>query len=188
MPPIWAASRFVHRGLDCILNPGFLRERLMFHDTSMFIASAVEDDWPAIDVGSVGIFAVQEHYQVNTESEVPIKHLDREFVDSLYGVVENDVPDAVLRRRKLVQPPERQAVPGRADEGRVKEIIAFAHVFQYLKSAERNRWHNFLVIDALGRIWRLIVFWHYHGWWIKSRQSDEPNQRWYPGERLIAYA
>jgi hypothetical protein len=113
-------------------------------------------------------FVAREKWIVNSDGEVPISHLGPTIINNFLDLIEENVPPTRVRQRKLRKKAENAdilAAFGEKDLDNIeKTCIAFAHVYEFLKTADRTSWFIFYVFDVWGTCCELVFEWNNGGW------------------------
>lgn len=155
----------------------------------IILAGLLEEIGEPVELPVIPCFVAHEKFVVNRDGELPISGLGRNFQTNFLDVVEEPVPAATLKQRRLlkrsVDGPILAAL-GDADLAKIEKArVALAHVFSYLKTAARNRWYIFYVADAKGRVWAVDASWDGRGWGLEAYSVRDPNG-WLAGGRVVS--
>lgn len=148
------------------------------------IAKLLEEVGQPVDLPATPRFVAKDMFVVDRKGELPISYLGDNFQANFLDVVEENVEAAALKQRKLL----KRSVDGpilSALEGEEKARVALAHVFDYLKTADRNLWFIFYVADAKGVLWAVYAAWNGGGWYVHAYAVSDPNE-WDDGYRVVS--
>ena len=126
-----------------------------------------------IEVSAPRRFVARDAFVADRDGELPISLIGEDFTTHFLGLVEEDVGAATIRQRILIKGsidrPIFDALGG-PDGAR----IALAHVFAFLKGADRERWYFFYVADTTGNLWAVDTYWRDGGWDIEAYSVTYP--------------
>lgn len=153
------------------------------------IVRLLEEVGMPTELAAIASFVARDKFVVNTKGELSISYLGANFRANFLDVVEADVPAAVLRQRKLlkssVDTPILAAL-GDEDPTKVEKArVALAHVFSYLKTADRSLWFLFYVADAKGVVWVVRAHWHDGGWHVLALPVSDPYE-WNANRHVVS--
>lgn len=137
-----------------------------------------------IPVDAIDRFVARDRFVIGRDGELPISYLGDDFTQHFLGVVEEGVAPTTLRLCKLL----KGSVDGpifAALGGRDNARVALAHLFQFLKIADRKRWYFSYVEDASGELWAIDMYWRDNGWDVEAYSVTYP-RGWRGGGRIIA--
>ena len=143
----------------------------------------------SVALHAVPRFVAREKFVVDRAGELPISGLGNNFQTNFLDVVEENVEPMTVKQRKL----RKRSVDGPilAELGDTdltkiqKARVALAHVFDYLKTANRSRWFLFYVADAEGRVWAVDAYWNDDGWDVGAHPVSDPYE-WGTGDRVVS--
>jgi hypothetical protein len=134
-------------------------------------------------------FVAREKWIVNSDGEVPISHLGHDIINNFLDLIEENVPPTRVRQRKLRKKAENSdilAALGEKDLYNIeKTCISFAHVYEFLKTADRTSWFIFYVFDVRGTCWELLFGWENDGWDACEYAVTHPG-KWEAGVIVIS--
>lgn len=153
------------------------------------IVRLLEEVGVPVELSAVAHFVARDKFKVDVRGELPISYLGANFRANFLNVVETDVPAVRLKQRKLLKKsvdiPILRALgdedPAKAEKAR----IALAHVFNYLKKADRSLWFIFYVADAKGTVWAVHAYWGVDGWNVSADPVSGPHE-WGVGRRVVS--
>lgn len=152
--------------------------KLKTEPSRIVLAGLLEEIGEPVKLPAIHRFVAREKFVVNREGELPISGLGTNFETSFLGVEEEAIPAATLKQRKLLKrsvDASILAALGDADVAKVeKALVALAHVFTYLKTANRKLWYIFYVADANGSAWAVLALWSDDGWGIEASSVRYP--------------
>jgi hypothetical protein len=148
------------------------------------IAKLLEEVGQPVDLPAIERFVAREKFVVDRNGELPISHLGDNFRANFLDVVEENVEAAKLTQRKLLKRSVDKPILSALD-GEEKARIALAHVFDYLKTADRNLWFIFYVKDAKGVLWAVYAGWDDGGWYVDADAVSNPDE-WRDGRRVVS--
>lgn len=137
-----------------------------------------------IPVPATECFIARDKFVIDRNGELPISYLGDNFKDNFLDVIEGDVKAADLKQRKLL----KRSIDGpilSALGGQGKAKVALAHVFEFLKVADRSQWFIFYVEDAKGTVGAVGAYWSDRGWRV-SAHSVEDTREWRGGLRVVS--
>lgn len=137
-----------------------------------------------VEFPAVERFVVRDKFVVDREGELPLSYVGEDFASRFYGIIEEGIGAATLQLYRLV----RSSIDGpllSALGGEGEARIALAHLFAYLKIADRSKWHFFYVTDAEGMLWAVDSYWRDDGWDIESYSATYP-RGWRGGGHVVA--
>lgn len=148
------------------------------------IAKLLEEVGQPVDLPAIERFVAREKFVVDRNGELPISYLGDNFRNNFLDVIEENVEATALKQRKLL----KRSVDGpilSALEGEEKARVALAHVFDYLKTADRKLWFIFYVKDAKGMLWAVRARWDDDGWDVYAIALTSPGG-WDGGRRVVS--
>lgn len=126
-------------------------------------------------------FVARDKFVKNTDAtaELLISYMGENFHNNFLDVVEKNVKPATLKQRKLlngsVDTPILSAL-GDKDPGNIKKAkTALAHVHNFLKTADSNRWYIFYVADKNGTVRAVFAYWSGGGWFVSASAVADPS-------------
>ena len=149
------------------------------------LAGLLEEVGEPIKISAVPRFVARAKLMVNRDGELPISYLGMNLQNNFLDLVEEAVPAATLKQRRLlkrsVDAPILAAL-GDTDLAKIEKArVVLAHVFNYLKTANRSLWFIFYVADTRGVVWAVGADWGGHGWSLGASSVS------YPGEWGVDY-
>lgn len=150
------------------------------------IANLLEEVRQSVKLPAIERFIAREKFKVDCNGELPISFLSDNFRTNLLGVVEEGVEAATLRQRKLLKSSTNDPILC-ALGGKDKARVALAHVFDYLKTADRTQWYIFYVADVKGVPWAVFAGWFSDdgGWSVEARSVSYPIG-WDDGRQVVS--
>lgn len=151
---------------------------------SEIIADLLEVVGDQVKIAARERFIARDSFAPGGNGELPISLLGDDFTENFLGLVEEGVKPADLRQYKLV----KSTVDGPifvALGGESKAKVALAHVFDFLKTADRARWFFFYVTDVNGILWAIDTYWRDDGWDIEAYSVTYP-RGWRGGGRVVS--
>lgn len=153
------------------------------------VVRLLEEVGTPIELTAVARFVARDKFVADVNGELPISYLGDNFRANFLDVVETDVPAVTLKQRKLlkssVDAPILAALGGEDPRKVEKARVALAHVFSYLKSADRSLWFIFYVADAKGTVWAVGASWDGGGWLVGAFPVSYPVE-WDAGIRVVS--
>jgi hypothetical protein len=153
------------------------------------VVRLLEEVGSPVEVSSVARFIARDKFVVNTKGELPISYLGDNIRANFLDVVETDVPAMTLKQRKLLKPSADApilAALGDEDTTKIEKArTALAHVFSYLKTADRSLWFIFYVADAKGIVWAVGARWSVYGWDVYAGPVSNP-RGWGAGYNVVS--
>lgn len=135
---------------------------------------------------------ITEHFGGDNKAVESPPILLADSAESLLEVVETAVPAASLKHKKMLKSdrgwiPILEAFFGTEDCPSDEEPpVALAHVFYFLKTAERNLKFIFFVVDAKGTVRLIIASWCFlGGGWALDEIDGKLDD--YEGYHLMSY-
>lgn len=140
-------------------------------------------------LGARNSFVARRHFVVNRKGQLPISAMGPLFRKKYLGVVEVNV------RRKCI----RTFYPSRpVKSGLILEYlsgltgttsIALAHVYEYLRTADRDRRYAFFVKgkSSSGRVPIMYALWFSQGW-LLGAAKDMRTENLFKGKRHIVFS
>ncbi len=143
-----------------------------------------------IGLPSVKRFAVRDKLRIDVNSELPIIYLDSELRIGFPDLVEENVPAMTVRQHRLLRSSMDRSILADLGDRNFPEIrkarVSFAHVFEFLKVADRSKDFIFYVENARGLAYAINAFWFRKGWNIKASPVSYPRV-WCPGNYIISH-
>ncbi len=153
------------------------------------LANLLEEVGEPAKLPAVKRFVAREKFIVDCNGELPISFLGSNFQENFLDVVEENVRVAILKQRKLLKPSVDTpilAALGDPDLQKIKKAkVALAHVFHFLKTADRSKWFVFYVADAKGNVWTVLARWFDVGWFVYANAVSYPYE-WFAGIRVVS--
>ncbi|MDH7637702.1 hypothetical protein [Sphingomonas oryzagri] len=150
----------------------------------MIVAGILEVVADAIEVAGVTHFVTRQKFVVDREGELPISYVGDDFASHFLPLTETDVAGATLLQYRLMK--------GTVDEpifaalgGEKQARIPLAHLFAFLKTADRSRWFFAYVADATGRLWAIDTYWRDRGWDLEAYSVTYP-RGWRAGGCVVS--
>jgi len=129
-------------------------------------------------------FVARDKFREDRNGELPISYLGDNFKANFLDKVEERVEKTTLKRRKLLKSlPDALILD--ALGGHDKAEVKLAHVFEFLKMADRNHWFIFYVRDAKGILWAVRAGWGGRGWVVRADSVSGPH-RWLVGDVVVS--
>jgi len=144
-----------------------------------------------INLPAVERFVARDKFKVDTNGELPIIFLGDNLRENFLDVVEENVQAATRKQYELLKSSvDRQILAALGDKNIAKiqkAKTAFAHVFEFLKTADRTKWFIFYVADAKGIVWAVHADWYsvIVGWSVAADSVESP-RRWSTGSQFIS--
>jgi len=148
------------------------------------IAKLLEEVGQPVDLPAIERFVARQKFVVDQSGELPISYLGDNFRANFLDVVEENVKAAALKQRKLLKRLVDKPILS-ALGGEEKARVALAHVFDYLKTADRNLWFIFYVKDAKGVLWAVSAYWRGVGWSVGAFAVSDPDA-WGDGSHVVS--
>ena len=155
------------------------------------LASLLEEVDSPLEMPALDRFVASEKLAVNTSAsaELPISYLGNNLREHFLGLVEENVPAAMLQQRKLKKrslDAPILAAHGDHDLTKITKARVFlAHAFNFLKTANRKRWYVFYVADANGLVWAVRADWRDGGWYLEAYSVSAPST-WRADRRVVS--
>lgn len=130
-------------------------------------------------------FVARDKFVPGTAGDLAIRYVGEDFTTHFLDVVEETVPAASLRQYELV----KSSIDGpifTALGGEGEARIALAHLYEFLKGADRAKWFFFYVADAAGSLWAVDAYWREHGWDLEAYSVTYP-RGWRGGGRVVSH-
>jgi len=144
----------------------------------------------SVDVQAVERFVARDKFVVNHNGEVPINYLGDNFAQNFLDVVEENVSAGTLKQHTLLNPsfdiPILSALGDQDPTNIEKARCALAHIFAYLKTADRTKWYLFCAPDAKGIVWMIQAKGEDDSWAILAYPVSGPG-RWGAGNIVISH-
>ena len=148
------------------------------------VADLLEVVGQPVELPAAERFVARDKFVVDSAGELPLTYVGEDFTEKFLGVVEEGVTTARIQPYKLVKAtidgPIFSALGG---EGGAK--IALAHLFEFLKTADRSSWYFFYVVDAAGSLWAVDTYWRDGGWDLESYSVTYP-RGWRGGGHVVS--
>ncbi len=148
------------------------------------LADFLELTGEPVKVASCKCFVASQKWVVDRNGELPISSLSENIRTHFLGLIEENVPAATLKQRKLLKNSGDTSIIS-AYGGQAKVKIPFAHVFEYLKTADRTEWYVFYVIGTDGYLWAVYAFWDNRGWDVDARVATGA-YAWFAGRHVVS--
>ena len=137
-----------------------------------------------VPVAATARFVVREKFVVDCNGELPITYVGEGFVEQFFDLVEERVEAVALRKYRLLKASiDDPIIAGLGGAGSAR--IALAHLFEYLKSADRDAWYFFYVTDARGKLWAVDTYWRDGGWDLEAYTVTYP-RGWRGGGHVVS--
>lgn len=136
-----------------------------------------------VAVPAVARFAAAEHFLVGG-SDLPISLLGEDFLAHFLPLVEADVAASTLYQRVLVKS-TIDAPIFVALGGEDAASVPLAHLFAFLKTADRDKWYFFYVRDVAGQLWAVDTYWRDNGWDMEAYSVTYP-RGWRGGGHVVS--
>ena len=178
-------ERFL-RGELVVTDPANLtaKPRLRSSTSKKVLADLLELEGDPIRLPAVDRFVARDKFVVDRNGELPISYLGHNFKANFLGKTEEKVKKATLKRRKLLKSSLDAPILD-ALGGEKKAEVALAHAFEFLKTADRDRWYIFYVRDANGNLWAVRAYWDDRGWDVSAYSVSCPDG-WDDGYRVVS--
>ena len=148
------------------------------------LAGLLELDGDPANFAAVERFVAREKLVVDINGELPISYLGDNLKANFLDLVEEGVKPMTLKQRKLLKASVDRPIIS-ALGGEKKAEVAMAHAFEFLKTADRNRWYIFYVRDAKGTLWAVCARWDDDGWRVGASPVTYPVE-WIDGYRVVS--
>jgi len=136
-----------------------------------------------VSVHAMDEFITAEKLVVGCGGEVPISYLGRNIKIHFLGKTEKNVPAVTLRKQELMKWSLDAQI--RQELGVDKEEILLGQFWQYLKTADRAKWHVAYIKDCEGTLWAVSACW-YGGGWRVGADSVEDQSGWRVGRMVVS--
>ncbi|MEE4452183.1 hypothetical protein [Novosphingobium resinovorum] len=153
-------------------------------DPAARVADLLDVVGDPLEAPAVERFVARDRFVAEAAGELPIRYVGEDFTAHFLGVVEEAVPAARLSQYELV----KSSIDGpifAALGGEGEARIALAHLYAFLKTADRTRWFFFYVADAAGKLWAVDAYWREHGWDLEAYSVTYP-RGWRGGGRVVS--
>lgn len=154
------------------------------HDHDRFVSELLERAGEPVEVCAPARFVARDRFMVNRGGELAISYLGEDFTRHFLGLVEENAGTAILMPRALLKS-SIDAPIFAALGGERKVRIALAHLFAFLKTADRARWFFFYVADTDGKLWAVDTYWRDEGWDIEAYSVTYP-RGWRSGGCVVS--
>ena len=156
----------------------------MHDETVKVIAPLLEAVDAPVAVPAVARFAVRDKFVVGRDGELPIRYIGEDFAAKFGTIVEQGVEAGSLQQHRLVEA-SIDAPIVEALGGERAADTPLAHLFAFLKSANRSRWYFFYVADPAGTLWAVDTYWRDGGWDMEAYSATYP-RGWRGGGHVVA--
>jgi hypothetical protein len=177
------AFKMLYNGHASLARPPKQKKKL-----SRIIGGLLEEVGKPIKLAGHKRFVASEKFVINTDGEVPFSEFGPNFENNFLAVDEPDVKPITVKQRKLRKPsvdgPILKAL-GDTVENIVRARIALAHVFNFLKTADRTGWYIFYVADAKDKPWAVYAYWDGLGWFVGANAVSHPHE-WHGGSCVVS--
>jgi hypothetical protein len=138
----------------------------------------------SVEVSAIRRFVARDKFVIDRAGELPITYVGEAFTENFLGLVEEGLKTSQLRQRRLLE----SSVDGpifSALGGETEAKIPLAHVFEFLKTADRSRWFFFYVADVSGNLWAIDTYWRARGWDLEAYSVTYP-RGWRAGGHVVS--
>lgn len=166
----------------------FLRKENPWHDRKATPGEVYEDllkpfGKPA-NLLPTANFVVADHFKINTDSEFPISCMGENFKAWLLSLTEKRVPQRTLGMQRLLKNSVDEPII-RAMGGKTRARTYMAHVWQFLKTADRSKLYIFYIKNINGVVCALRARWYVGGWLLDASAVSRPGP-WSAGGIVVA--
>lgn len=137
------------------------------------VAGLLRNVGDPIEVSAPDRFVARDSFVVDRNGELPISLIGEDFTAHFLGLVEERAGTATIQQRILIE----GTIDGpifTALGGEERARLALAHVFAFLKGADRDRWYFFYVADTAGKLWAVDTYWRDGGWDLEAYSVTYP--------------
>ena len=129
-------------------------------------------------------FIARDRFIVDTSenAELKISGLGTNFKNWFLCKVEKNVGACEAKVSKLLKRSFDKPI---LDELGDKAENALAHVYEFLKTADRSVWHIFYVKDVSGVLRAVRARWYDDGWSVSALEVSDSNE-WYDGDQVVS--
>jgi hypothetical protein len=148
------------------------------------IGDLLEEVGKSAKLPAITRFVLAEKFVVNTDGELPISGMGTNFQSLLVGAEENVKPMTVKQRKLLKKSLDGGILSALGDKDvkkAQKAKIAFAHIFEFLKTADRSGWYIFYPSDG----WAVGALWNDGGWDFRADSVERPRD-WGDGSLVVS--
>lgn len=141
---------------------------------------------PPVQVPAIDRFTACEHFLVDREGELPISYIGEDFEEHFLDLIEENAGSVSLVPRMLM----RGTIDAPIFEtlgGENGARVSLAHLFGFLKYADRTRWYFFYVADTAGKLWAVDTYWRDRGWDMEAYSVTYP-RGWRRGGCVVSAA
>ena len=153
------------------------------------ILAGILEEGGLINLSAVDRFVVSEKFKVDVNGELPISYLGDNLWENFLDLVEENVPAMTVRKRKLLKSsPDKRILAALGDNNldKIEKARTYlAHVFEFLKTADRNKWYVFYVADKNGNVWAVFAAWNVGGWDVGAFSVQDPIG-WCGGDLVVS--
>jgi hypothetical protein len=135
-----------------------------------------------VPVPAVDRFVAAEQFVIG--GALPISLLGDDFIENFLPLIEQDVAATMLHQRVLVKS-TIDAPIFVALGGEDAASVPLAHVFAFLKTADRGKWFFFYVRDVAGQLWAVDTYWRDRGWDMEAYSVTYP-RGWRSGGHVVS--
>ncbi|MDG2534179.1 hypothetical protein P6144_11005 [Sphingomonas sp. HITSZ_GF] len=129
-------------------------------------------------------FVAREHFVVGHDGALPISLLGDDFLTHFLPLVEEDVAASTLYQRVLVKS-TIDAPIFLALGGEDAASVPLAHLFAFLKTADRGKWYFLYVRDVASQLWAIDTYWRDGGWDMEAYSVTYP-RGWRGGGHVVS--
>lgn len=144
----------------------------------------LELDGQPVRVPASERFVARDKFRIDRDGELPISLIGEDFIAHFLDLVETDVAATTLKQCVLVEG-TIDAPIFHALGGEENAKVPLAHVFAFLKVADRSKWYFFYVADSAGQLWAVDTYWRDGGWDIEAYSVTYP-RGWRGGGRVVS--
>ena len=161
-----------------------VKESALRSASTKVLATLLEEVGEPSNLPAVEHFVARDKWVVDRNGELSIIYLSPNIQKNFLDVVEENVPVVSLKQRKLLKSAVNRPIID-AHGGEEKAKVAFAHVFEFLKTADRNRCFIFYVADAKGCVWAVTANWNGGSWYVGASSVSDP-RKWSAGNHVVS--
>jgi hypothetical protein len=182
VPVLWFDGE--RRTLDAIWYDGDWHRNYRFLGVRRHAGGLLQPVGESVEISAIARFVARDKFVIDRAGELPITYVGEAFTENFLGLVEEGLKTSQLRQRRLLE----SSVDGpifSALGGETEAKIPLAHVFEFLKTADRSRWFFFYVADVSGNLWAIDTYWRARGWDLEAYSVTYP-RGWRAGGHVVS--